>query len=79
MTERIAARLLPKNLMARPKRTGPKIPANFSNTEKKPKNSDDLWLGIIRANSERLKAWLPPWTIATRNARTKKCQTAVMK
>ena len=35
---------------------GPKIPANFSNTEKKPKYSDDFSFGIMRANNDRLNA-----------------------
>jgi hypothetical protein len=55
------------------------MPANFSNTEKKPKYSDDLCFGIMRANSERLSAWLPPWTVPTRNASAKNCHALVMK
>ena len=46
--------------------------ANFSNTPKKPKNSADLWRGIMVANSERLSAWVPPCTMPTRTASTKK-------
>ena len=47
---------------------GPKTCPNFSNTEKNPKYSDDFSRGIMRANSDRLSAWLPPWTVPTRNA-----------
>src|SRR5687768_9058684 len=79
MTESTAARLLPNSVIEPKKMAGPAIPANFSNTEKKPKNSDDLWRGIIRAKRERLSAWLPPCTRPTRNARAKKCQTVLMK
>ena len=55
------------------------MPANFSNTAKKPKYSDDLCFGIMRAKSERLSAWLPPWTMPTRKASAKNCHVAVMK
>ena len=49
------------------------MPANFSNTAKKPKNSADLCRGVMRAKSERLSAWLPPWTMPTSTASTKNC------
>src|SRR5688572_10801911 len=55
ITESTAIRLLPNILTEMPKTTGPAMPANFSNTEKKPKYSDDLCFGIIRANSDRLR------------------------
>ena len=55
------------------------MPANFSNTAKNAKNSDDFCLGIIEANSDRLSAWLPPCTMPTRNDSTKKCSDVVMK
>ena len=48
-------------------------------TAKKPKYSDDLAGGVMRAKSDRLRAWLPPWTMPTRNASTKNCHDAVMK
>ena len=48
---------------------GPTMPANFSNTPKKPKNSADLWRGTMLAKSDRLRAWLPPCTIPTSRAR----------
>ena len=42
------------------------MPANFSNTEKNAKNSDDLCFGTMVVKSERESAWLPPWTVPTR-------------
>ena len=60
------------------KSNGPKIPANFSTTAKNPKNSPDRSRGIRLANSDRLSAWLPPWTIPTSTASTKKCADVVM-
>src|SRR5688500_17244389 len=62
ITDRMALRLDPVSDTVIAKTAGPKIPANFSKTAKKPKNSDDLWRGIIVAKSERDSAWLPPWT-----------------
>ena len=59
--------------------SGPMMPANFSKTPKKPKNSDDLCFGIIVANSDRDSAWLPPCTVATMNDSRKNCQIVVMK
>ncbi len=53
---------------------GPSTAPNFSKMPKKAKNSDDLWRGIIAANNDRLKAWLPPCTVPTVNASRKKCQ-----
>jgi hypothetical protein len=41
MTERMALRLEPKTATAPAKTSGPKSPANFSETPKNPKNSDD--------------------------------------
>src|SRR5262245_11527176 len=79
MTDKTAARLEPKTLTDAAKSAGPAIPANFSNTEKKPKYSDDLCLGIMRAKRDRLSAWLPPCTVPTRNARAKNCHVLVMK
>ena len=79
MTDNTAARLEPKSETDRAKSAGPATPANFSNTEKNPKYSEDFCLGIMRAKSDRLSAWLPPWTVATRKARTKKCHASVMK
>src|SRR3990167_6072562 len=79
MTDSTAARLEPKIVTDAAKSAGPAIPANFSNTEKKPKYSDDLCFGIIRAKSDRLSAWLPPCTEPTSNASAKKCHAAVMK
>ena len=55
------------------------MPANFSTTAKKPKNSPDRSRGIRLAKSERLSAWLPPCTMPTRMARRKKCVALVMK
>ncbi len=49
------------------------MPANFSTTAKKPKNSPDRSRGIRLANRERLSAWVPPWTIPTNPASTEKC------
>ncbi len=79
MTDRTAARLDPKMLTETANSAGPAMPANFSNTEKKPKYSDDLCFGIMRAKSDRLSAWLPPWTVPTRNASAKNCDALVMK
>ena len=39
------------------------MPANFSNTAKNPKYSDDLCFGIMRAKSDRLSACDPPCTV----------------
>ena len=55
------------------RRAGRRCPANFSNTLKKPKNSPDLCCGIMLAKSDRLSACVPPCTIPTRPASTKKC------
>src|SRR5262245_11609874 len=60
ITDSTAARLDPKMLTDAANSAGPAIPANFSNTEKNPKYSDDLCFGIMRAKSDRLSAWLPP-------------------
>src|SRR5712691_9414790 len=79
MTDRIAFRLDPVAAIVPAKISGPKIPANFSNTLKKPKNSPDLWCGIMLANSERLSAWVPPCTTPTNPASTKKCSAVFMK
>ncbi len=54
------------------KTNGPRMPANFSNTEKKPKNSEERCGGTKLANSERDSACVPPCTIATRTPRTTK-------
>src|SRR5262245_41698859 len=79
ITDNTAARLEPKMLTDAAKSAGPAMPANFSNTEKNPKYSDDLCFGIMRANSDRLRAWLPPCTVPTRNASAKNCHAVVMK
>ena len=60
------------------KMPGPTMPANFSNTPKNPKNSDDLWCGTMLANSDRLSAWLPPCTMPTSTASTKNSVAVVM-
>ena len=57
---------------------GPKMPANFSATPKKPKYSPDLSRGIRLAKSERLRAWVPPCTIPTRIARIRKSSSVRM-
>lgn len=36
--------------------SGPITPANLENTENSPKNSEDLWVGISCAKSERDRA-----------------------
>ncbi len=79
MTESTAARLEPNSVTDSANTAGPAMPANFSKTEKKPKYSDDLCFGIMRAKSERLSAWLPPCTVPTRNASAKNCHAVVMK
>src|SRR5204863_4275072 len=79
ITDTTAARLDPNALTDTAKSAGPAMPANFSNTEKNPKYSDDLCFGIIRAKSDRLSAWLPPCTLPTRKASAKNCEALVMK
>ena len=58
--------------MAAANTAGPKIPANFSDTAKNPKNSPERWRGTMLAKSERESAWVPPWTSPTRTASAKK-------
>jgi hypothetical protein len=70
MTLRIALRLDPVAAIVPAKISGPKMPANFSNTLKKPKNSPLLCCGIMLAKSDRLSACVPPCTIPTRPAST---------
>src|SRR5215208_7459374 len=53
ITDSTAARLDANMLTDAANSAGPAIPANFSNTEKKPKYSEDLCLGIMRANNDR--------------------------
>jgi len=74
----MAWRLDPPSDPLAQKTRGPKIPANFSTTEKNPKNSPDFSRGIIDANNERLSDWLPPWTSPTRIASRKKWVELVM-
>ena len=52
---------------------GPKIPANFSTTAKKPKNSADRCLRDHAGEERRDSAWVPPCTMPTSTARMKKC------
>jgi hypothetical protein len=70
MTDRIAFRLEPVAAIVPAKISGPKMPANFSKMLKNPKNSPDLWGGIMEAKRLRLSAWVPPWTIPTSPAST---------
>jgi hypothetical protein len=49
----MALRLEPVTVIAAANSAGPRMPANFSSTAKKPKNSDDRCRGIKLANSER--------------------------
>ena len=70
MTLRIALRLDPVAAIVPAKISGPKMPANFSNTLKKPKNSPLLCCGIMLAKSDRLNACVPPCTTPTRPAST---------
>ena len=58
---------------------GPRMPANFSNTAKKPKNSPDRWRGTMLAKSERLSACTPPCTIPTSTASRMKSRSDRMK
>ena len=67
ITDRMAPRPEPVDVATTAKIAGPKMPANFSNTEKNPKNCDADWRGIRLAKSDRLSAWLPPCTIADRD------------
>src|SRR5439155_8724969 len=72
MIDRTALRLEPVALIMIVKTAGPRMPANFSNTEKKAKNSDDLCRGTRVEKTDRLSAWLPPCTVPTSSASTKK-------
>ena len=65
----IALRLDPVMRLAISNVAGPAIAPNYSKIEKNPKNSDDRSRGIMLAKSDRLRAWLPPCTTATINAR----------
>ena len=55
MRDRMARRLEPVARDHAAKTAGPRMPANFSNTPKNAKNSDDAWRGIMVAKSERLR------------------------
>src|SRR5688500_12924095 len=52
ITDSTAARLDPNTVTESANIAGPAMPANFSNTEKKPKYWEDLCFGIILANSD---------------------------
>src|SRR5439155_505950 len=79
MIDRTALRLEPVALIMIVKTAGPRMPANFSNTEKKAKNSDDLCRGTRVEKTDRLSAWLPPCTVPTSSASTKKSRAVVIR
>ena len=72
MTESTARRDEPVTAMVAANTAGPKMPANLSATPKKAKNSPERWRGTSEANKERESACVPPCTMATKTARTKK-------
>ena len=64
-TARMETRLEPAMATLAAKMAGPKMPANFSTTAKKPKNSPVRWLGTMLAKSDLLSAyWGRPMYIA---------------
>jgi len=74
MIERIADRLVALTL----KTHGPRIPANFSSVEKRPKNSPDLCFGTRLEKSDREEGpALLPWTMPTMMPIATNCQDSV--